>query len=267
MNIIHSENGQSQIQRAQSNPKGQYTGERIPGAKYRAIVDLAAQGRQIDRIAREAGVTRRTAKAVVERESRQIAERKQELLEQSLRIARRAANQIEAKINDKARLSELVPVFGVAVDKIAALSSDTLTQTQQNLHLHLQSYDVARGFNEFLAQLRAERGLTSLPDDNAQSLTLTPNVSGDGPPCRADRQDDAATRITRSLKRREPREALQTALQTGLRGKKSPRKKRANGKRRDIGERRLTNTWQIDCHFVRFDAARCAFDEITYFRR
>jgi len=74
-------NGQSQLKRAQSKPKGQYTGERIPGAKYRAIVDLAAQGRQIDRIAREAGVTWRTAKAVVERESRQIAERKQELLE------------------------------------------------------------------------------------------------------------------------------------------------------------------------------------------
>jgi hypothetical protein len=77
-------NGQSQLQCAQSKPKGRYTGERIPGAKYRAIVDLAAQGRQIDRIAREAGVTRRTAKAVVERESRQIAERKQELKQRLL---------------------------------------------------------------------------------------------------------------------------------------------------------------------------------------
>jgi hypothetical protein len=27
----------------------------------------------------------------------------------------------------------------------------------------------------------------------------------------------------------------------------------------------LTNTWQIDCHFVRFDAARCAFDEFPIF--
>ena len=27
----------------------------------------------------------------------------------------------------------------------------------------------------------------------------------------------------------------------------------------------LTNTWQIDCHFVRFDAARCAFDELPTF--
>src|SRR5437660_494912 len=136
--MIASQNGQSQLQRAKSKPKGRSTGERIPGAKYRAIVDLAAQGRQIDRIAREAGVTWRTAKAVVERESRQIAERKQEPLEQSLRIARRAANEIEAKIGPRARLSELVPVYGVAVDKIAALSSDMLNQNQQHLHLHLQ---------------------------------------------------------------------------------------------------------------------------------
>ena len=51
--MIQSENGQSRVQCAQSKPRGQYTGERLPGAKYRAIVDLAAQGRKIDRIARE----------------------------------------------------------------------------------------------------------------------------------------------------------------------------------------------------------------------
>jgi hypothetical protein len=180
VNIVLPQKDQSQLQRAKSKPKGSYTGERIPGAKYRAIVDLAAQGRQIDRIAREAGVTWRTAKAVVERESRQITERKQELLEQSLRIARRAANEIEAKINDKARLSELVPVYGVAVDKIAALSSDTLTQSQQHLHWHLESHDVAREFNELLAgsvkQVMAAKGL------NAPNVLGNGNLSEDYPP-------------------------------------------------------------------------------------
>ena len=34
---------------------------------------------------------------------------------------------------------------------------------------------------------------------------------------------------------------------------------------RDPFRRRLTNTWQLDCHFVRFDAARCAFDELPIF--
>ena len=174
--MIQSKNGQSQIQCAKSKPKGQYTGERIPGSKYRAIVDLAAQGRQIDRIAREAGVTWRTAKAVVKRESRQIAERKQELLEQSLRIARRAANRIEDNI-DKLPVGQLIPAYGVAVDKIAVLSSDSLAQTQQNLHVHLQSVDVARQFNEMLSQLYAAHGLKSKHGDGEHRSTLTPNVS------------------------------------------------------------------------------------------
>jgi hypothetical protein len=39
VNIIHPEKGQSQLQRAKSKPKSS-TGERIPGAKYRAIVGL-----------------------------------------------------------------------------------------------------------------------------------------------------------------------------------------------------------------------------------
>jgi hypothetical protein len=175
-NMIHSKNGQSQLQCAKSKPKGRCTGERISCAKYRAIVDLAAQGRQIDRIAREAGVTWRTAKAVVERESRQIAERKQELLEQSLRIARRAANRIEDNI-DKLPVGQLIPAYGVAVDKIAALSSDTLTQTQQHLHWHLQSNDIARQFNELLASMQAPRHLKSLPDDCAQRSTSNPKLT------------------------------------------------------------------------------------------
>jgi hypothetical protein len=173
-----SHNGQSQIQRAQSKPKGKYTGERISGAKYRAIVDLAAQGRQIDRIAREAGVTWRTAKAVVERESRQIAERKQELLEQSLRIARRAANRIEDNI-DKLPVGQLIPAFGVAVDKIAALSSDNLPQ--QNLHLHLQSVDIAGTFNSFLHSLH----------EKARALRDAEALSQAPPPALTDQRPDS----------------------------------------------------------------------------
>ena len=186
--MIESHNGRSQIQRAQSRPKGKYTGERISGAKYRAVVDLAAQGRQIDRIAREAGVTWRTAKAVVERESRQIAVRKQELLEQSLRIARRAANRIEDNI-DKLPVGQLIPAFGVSVDKIAVLSPDSLTQTNQHLHLYLQPRDVAGEFNSLLHSLQAK----------ASALPPSPPALTD------QRTDTEQPESTRSVKRREPR--------------------------------------------------------------
>ena len=36
-------------------------------------------------------------------------------------------------------------------------------------------------------------------------------------------------------------------------------------KRHDLALDRLPNTWQIDCHFVRFDAARCEFDKLPIF--
>lgn len=135
-------------------------------------MDLAAQGRKIDRIAREVKITWRTAKAVVERETRQITERKQELLDQSLRIARRAANKIEEKL-DGAPLNQLIPAYGVAIDKVAALSADPLTQAnQQHIHLHLQAVDLIGSFNNYLNALESTHTATkALPSEQDPETT------------------------------------------------------------------------------------------------
>ena len=171
--MFDSHNGQSQIQRAQSKPKGKATGERIPGYKYQLIVEAAGREEPVARIARQVGVDRATATAIIQRESRTIQQRKQELLDQSLRIARRAANEIERKINDKATLNQLVPVYGCSIDKIAALSSDN--PPQQNLHLHLQPRDVAGEFKSLLHSLqekaRAIRDAEALPLSPSPVLT------------------------------------------------------------------------------------------------
>ena len=151
--MSESNNGQSQRERAQSKPKGKATGERIPGYKYQLVVEAAGREEPVARIARQVGVDRATATAIIQRESRTIQQRKQELLEQSLRIARRAANQIEAKINDKATLSQLVPVYGCATDKVALLSAADPFAPSQHIHMHLQPVDVAGRFNRLLASL------------------------------------------------------------------------------------------------------------------
>ena len=204
-NMIQPGNGQSQVECAQSKLKGQYTGERIPGAKYRAIVDLAAQGRKIDRIAREAKVTWRTAKAVVERETRQIAQRKQELLDQSLRIARRAANKIEEKL-DGAPLNQLIPAFGVAIDKVAALSADPLTQAnQQHLHLHLQAVDLIGSFNNYLNALESTPTATkALP--SGQDSEATQPTEATGAPAQAAQPPEASDGCAMEEKDRAKRE-------------------------------------------------------------
>ena len=159
--MSESNNGQSQRERAQSKPKGKATGERIPGYKYQLVVEAAGREEPVPRIARQVGVDRATATAIIQRESRTIQQRKQELLEQSLRIARRAANQIEAKINDKATLSQLVPVYGCAIDKVALLSAADPFAPSQHIHMHLQPNDVAGKFNAMLHAL--EEKARSLP--------------------------------------------------------------------------------------------------------
>jgi hypothetical protein len=175
--MFDSHNGQSQIQRAQSKPKDHhYTGERIPGFKYQLIVDAAGREEPVARIARQVGVDRATATAIIQRESRTIQQRKQELLDQSLRIARRAANQIEAKINDKATLSQLVPVYGCATDKVALLSAADPFSPSQHLHLHLQPNDVTSNFNKLLARLEEKaRALPPSPPPASPTRGKTPS--------------------------------------------------------------------------------------------
>jgi hypothetical protein len=181
--MSESHNGQSQIQRA-PKPRGTYTGERLSGAKYQAIVDAAAQGASINDIARTVGVTWRTANAVVARENRAIAVRKQELLDQSLRIARRAANQIEAKINDKATLSQLVPVYGCATDKVALLSAADPFAPSQHIHMHLQPVDVCGNFNRMLRELEEKTSKLRELEEKTRALPAPqslPNASEDPP--------------------------------------------------------------------------------------
>jgi len=139
---------------------GKATGERIPEKKYRAIVEAAAIGDSINRIARKVGVTWRTADAVVKRESREIAERKQELLDQSIRVAKRALDRVEDQLDD-ANLSQANFVYGTSTDKIALLSGDpALIIRHEHAHLHAHEHRFRATTRENWQQL-----LDALPSD------------------------------------------------------------------------------------------------------
>ena len=155
--VIQSSNGQGSGGRRK--PKGNYTGERVKLLRpetYRRVVRLLAEPREhvsYREICRQCHVTDDTVKAIEQREAVPIAARKQTLMVQAARIAKLAADRVEDQI-DNATLQQAVVTFGVMTDKVVALSGDpALTQTQQNLHLHLQSVDVARQFNELLAKV------------------------------------------------------------------------------------------------------------------
>src|SRR6266536_1578698 len=161
---------------------GRATGKRIPGRKYRAIVEAAAIGDPINRIACKVGVTWRTADAVVKRESREIADRKQELLDSSIRIAQRAANIIEDQL-DSANLSQANFIYGTSTDKIGQLSGDpALIIRHEHAHLHAHKHSFTAFTRDNIKEI-----LDALP---VSSLT-TPIVPSLSQPEQQDNTDNA----------------------------------------------------------------------------
>jgi hypothetical protein len=157
-----------------------FTAERVARTRpktYRAIVQLLADpGAKIEHIARQQRVSTHTVRAIRAREAVAIAERKQRLMLIFANVAELSAERME-ELAGEASLRDAGITSGIATDKLLALSGDaSLTQTQQHLHLHLQSNDIARQFNELLEL----RGLTSKHDGNTQSPALPQNVSGNG---------------------------------------------------------------------------------------
>jgi hypothetical protein len=133
--------------------------------------------------------------AVAAQDWQRVEARKARIAAQAERAATLAADRINAKLESKddIPLSTLVPVFGVAVDKLTMLRGDAAL-TQQNLHLHLQRNDVSGDFNRFLRAL--EEKLDRLPA--IPNLSGNGNLSGDGPPpALTDESTDTAQRESR----------------------------------------------------------------------
>jgi hypothetical protein len=151
--MFDSQNGNSQIQRAQSKPNGKYTGERIPARKIQAIINALSLGEPVDQIARRLKTSKHTIIATRERESHDIARRKELIRASAARLAANGFDKLNREM-DAGNINGalLVPVTGMAIDKVIALSSDHLPQ--QNLHLHLESVDIAGTFNNLLHSLQ-----------------------------------------------------------------------------------------------------------------
>ena len=125
VNMFESHNGQSATQRAQSKPKGKYTGERIPPAKLQAIVNALAIGEPIEHIAARLHSSTQSVIATRERESLDITRRKELIRASAARLAANGFDKLNCEM-DAGRINGalLVPVTGMATDKVIALSQD-----------------------------------------------------------------------------------------------------------------------------------------------
>jgi hypothetical protein len=173
-NMFDSQNGQSQTQYAQSKPRGKYTGERIPPAKLQAIVNALAIGEPIEHIAARLHSSTQSVIATRERESLDITRRKELIRASAARLAANGFNKLNREM-DAGNINGalLVPVTGMAIDKVIALSSDP--SPQQNLHLYLQPRDVTGEFNSLLHKLQEKA--RALRDAEALSQAPPPALS------------------------------------------------------------------------------------------
>ena len=135
-----------------------HTAKHCPLAIRQRIVNALANGDSKRAIARALRVSNNTVTAIAEQEWQQVAARKVRLAAQWEQAATKAVDQLNDHL-DASTLppNALVPIAGVATDKLLALPGDSfLTQIQQNLHVHLQSVDLAGQWNDFLHSLQSK---------------------------------------------------------------------------------------------------------------
>jgi len=132
----------SEANNGQSLPKqGNYTGERL--------------ARQRPRIYRACHVTRESVRAVERREAESISARKQELAASAARVAQASIEQLEDDVAaGKIKGAQLVPVFGVCVDKLQALSGDpALRIAVDHAHAHIHAHINEHSYTDLLSRL------------------------------------------------------------------------------------------------------------------
>jgi hypothetical protein len=137
-------------------PKGAFTGQRLARERpkvYRQVIALLAQGTSDARIAKLCRVSRNTVAAVKQAEAQTIEQRKQTILATAARVAELGFERIEEELAaGSIKGAQLVPVAGMSVDKVLALSGDPTIRIQHE-HAHVHHHNHFAEFNALLEKL------------------------------------------------------------------------------------------------------------------
>jgi hypothetical protein len=146
-NMSEAENGHI------GNPRGNYTGERLPIDKEQRIINLLSLGKPIAAIARFVHCSRDSVRGVRERKSDDIRQRKQMIAASAARLAADGFDRLNEEMQaGKIKGALLVPVTGMAVDKLQMLSVDPMV-TIRHEHDHQHRHNHFAEFNALLAAL------------------------------------------------------------------------------------------------------------------
>jgi len=137
------------------------------------IVNALASGDSKRAIARSLRVSNNTVTAIAEQEWQQVEARKAIIAAQAERIANLAADRLNAKLesDDDIPVSALVPVFGVAVDKLAILRGEP-SLTIQHQHSHTHHHELVERFNAAMERLEKRAKAAAIDAEPVTSLPL-----------------------------------------------------------------------------------------------
>jgi hypothetical protein len=146
----------SEADNAQSlSQPGNYTGSKIAPKRKAQIIALLGAGETVTEIARRTRACRNVIMAIRNANYNEIQQRKELLAAKAERAAFDAVEQIQDHL-DGGKLSpqQLVPIFGVLVDKSLALRGDpqlriAFDQPHQHIHAHITK----QSWEEILAHL------------------------------------------------------------------------------------------------------------------
>lgn len=151
-------------------------GKNLDGRTRQAIITALANGEPISRIARRLRVGHNTITAIQQIEWAEVSKRKELVLARAARLAAAGFDKLNEEMdagNIKGAL--LVPVTGMATDKVIALSGDATHVT--NLNLNIQPVDIVAQFEKLHAAIR-EKAMLARTEEKAgrasQQLALPP---------------------------------------------------------------------------------------------
>src|SRR5260370_13056441 len=151
--MSEANNAQSLSERDGRRSRGAYTGERLSVRKKQAIINALARGEPITLTAKSLRTSHETVRATRDREYAEISRRKELIAASAARLAANGFDRLNAEMdagNIKGAL--LVPVTGMATDKLIALTQDNSPVTlQQHTHQHVH-FEAREAFRE-LARL------------------------------------------------------------------------------------------------------------------
>src|SRR5258708_3162499 len=106
---------------------GIYTGERLSTGAEERVVNLLSQGEPVSRIAKKCRMSVHSVMAIRERRSQAIADRKNLIAASAARLAAEGFDQLNERLrSEKVPTALLVPITGMATDKLVALSNHPL---------------------------------------------------------------------------------------------------------------------------------------------